>query len=138
MFVKNAIVNMDWEVEGFFESKRDDTFVAAAQEYETSSGTVCVFFKNGKSFLLYDDTTGAPMTREAFTELLHNLLDQYGPDFSFDEIPETCDSFIELSEGGPVDVDVAEAYNLDEYACQDIENRVDDLAGYISVEYTEM
>ena len=59
MFIKNAVVTMDWEAEGFFETKKDG-FVAAVHIYETEKFTCPVIFKGGVACMIWDDETEAP------------------------------------------------------------------------------
>ena len=138
-FIKNAIVKMDWDADGFYEHKAEGTFVAAVHLYDTSQGTkLAVIFKGGKAFLLFNTATGAPMTRDEFTEFLHNMVKEYGPDVDLEYADESCEVYIELSAGGGGDPDVAESYGLSDEDCSDISDRLADLSGYEYTEYTDM
>jgi len=138
-FIKNAIVKMDWDAEGFYEHKAEGTFVAAVQLYDTSKGNeVAVIFKGGKAFFLYNRDTESIMTRDEFTEFLHDMVTEYGPDVDFEYADESCEIYIELSAGGDVDPDIAESYGLSDEDCMDILNRIVDLSGYESVVYEDM
>lgn len=136
--VKNAIVNMDWEVENFFEHKADECFVAATQDYITNDGeTITVIFMIGRAFILNDEN-GSPISHDDFVPLLKKITDKYGSDFLPDEIDETADGYVELSTGGSVDSDMAEYFGLDAEVCLDIVERLEDLSGYIQTDYTDM
>lgn len=138
-FIKNAIVKMDWDADGFYEHKAEGTFVAAVHIYDTSKGNeIAVIFKGGKAFLLYNNDTDAIMTRDEFTEFLHDMVKEYGPDVDLEYADESCEVYIELSSGADVDPDLAENYGLSDEDCIDIMNRIADLSGYESVEYTDM
>lgn len=136
-YVRNAVVKMDWEREGFFESKKDTCFVAATELYETTGGDeICVIFKNNKAFLLYDEEAEGAMSREKFTEVLHDAIEEYGVDVDFSEIYE--DAYIEVCNGAEIDQDIADGYGLDDEVCEDIVARCDDLSGYEVITYEDM
>ncbi len=67
-YVKNEVVSMLWDAEGFFESKSDG-FIAAVHIYEGSKGSIPVMFKDGKAFVLLDPDTDMPTTREDLYEV---------------------------------------------------------------------
>lgn len=136
--IKNAIVKMDWDSEGFYEHKATDTFIAAVNEYSVPSGKLAVIFMNGKAFLLYDEETEAPVTRDDFTKFLHDMVDVYGPDVVLEDTDECAEIYIELSNGVEVDSELAESYGLSEEDCEDINARIEDLSGYTEVTYEDM
>lgn len=53
-FIKNDFVDMDWDAEGFFES-RENGFVGAVWIYEGSKGEVPICFHDGAAFLMVDE-----------------------------------------------------------------------------------
>lgn len=136
--IKNAIVKMDWEADGFIEHKAQGTFVAAVNEYDIAGGKLAVIFMNGKAFLLYDEEEGAPTTRESFIEFLHDMVEEYGPDVVLEDTDECAEIYIELSNGAGVDEDIASAYGLSDEQCEDILARIDDLSGYVETTYEDM
>ena len=136
MKVKNNVVKMDdWEVEGFFESKKDG-FIAAVKIYETSKGSMPVMFKDGKAFMLYDEDTQAPATRTELSRVLKSSVDEYGPDCVFEDLFE--DIYIEVSNGVAIEEDVAEMYGFSEEQCTNILDSIDDLSGYTETSWTDM
>lgn len=137
-FVKNAVVKMDWDAEGFYESKKEQSFIAAIHTYTTDYGEVPVIFMNGKACILWDPDYRRPVNRDEFTELLHDLVEDYGTEFSFEELEETAEAYIEVSTGGSVDDDVAAEYMLTPEIEDDIIARIDDLAGYFEIEEEDM
>lgn len=137
-YIKNAIVKENyWDADGFYEHKADNTFVAAVNIYDTTNGEkLAVIFQVGKAYLLNDTDYNRPVTRDEFTEVLHDLVTEYGSDFDIEEV--LPDNYIELSTGNDVDEDLAEEYGLDDEICADIEERIADLSGYVDVEYEDM
>lgn len=129
---------MDWDADGFYEHKATDTFIAAVNLYDTPKGELAVIFMNGKAFLLFDEETEAPVTRDDFTKFLHDMVEAYGPDVILEDTEECEDIYIELSNGVEVDPDMAELYGLSEENCEDIVNRLADLSGYIETTYEDM
>lgn len=136
--IKNAIVSMDWDADGFYEHKATDTFIAAVNLYNTPKGELAVIFMGGKAFLLFDEETEAPVTRDDFTKFLHDMVEAYGPDVVLEDTEECEDIYIELSNGVDVDPDMAELYGLSDEDCEDIVNRLADLSGYVETTYEDM
>lgn len=134
MFIKNAVVTMDWEAEGFFETKKDG-FVAAVHIYETEKFTCPVIFKGGVACMIWDDETEAPATREELKKVFAEIVKD-DPEAPIEEY--FPDNYIELSNGAEVFEDVAEFYQFTEEQKEDILNRVRDIMRYYVTEEEEM
>ena len=134
MFIKNAVVTMDWEVEGFFETKKDG-FVAAVHIYETEKFTCPVIFKGGVACMIWDDDTEAPATREELKKVFAEIVKD-DPEAPIEEY--FPDNYIELSNGAEVFEDAAEFYQFTEEQKEDILNRVRDIMRYYVTEEEEM
>ena len=128
MYVKNAVVNMDWEVEGFFET-HDDGFVAASQIYETPTGTHAVLFKDRVACFLIDSETGQPATRDELTKALKSLLQQGMLNDPLEDVfPE---EYAEIGmQGCLTNEDILDTYGFSDEQKQDVINRMDDLDNY--------
>lgn len=134
MFVKNAVVTMDWDAEGFFETKKDG-FVAAVHIYETEKCECPVIFKGNIACMIWDNETEAPATRDelkkAFAEIVKDdpeaPIEEYFPD-----------DYIELSNGAEVFEDVADFYQFTEEQRKDILARVSDILRYYVTEEESM
>ena len=135
MLIKNAIVKMDWDAEGFYET-RADGFVAAVNIYTTSNGEYAVMFKDGVAFMIFDDDTQAPAVRSELQSALKQVVDDAGASASMEEY--FPDNYIELCTGGEVDPDLAEMYGFSDEDCQDISDRLLDLSGYIDTVTEDM
>lgn len=135
MLIKNAIVEMDWDAEGFYET-RNDGFVAAVNIYTTSKGEYAVMFKDGVAFMIFDDDTQAPATRAELRSALKQVVDDAGAEANMEEYFPDC--FIELCTGADVDPDLAEMYGFSEEDCKDISDRLTDLSGYIDITVEDM
>lgn len=127
-YIKNEIVKMLWDAEGFFESKSDG-FIAAVHIYNGKKGDIAVMFKDGKAFVLIDPDTDMPTTREdlfAVTAECHkvgvNIEDEYE------------DSYAELCNGADYNLKCLEYYGLSSEDGEDILNRLNDLSVYWETE----
>lgn len=137
--IKNAVVKMDWDSEGFYESKKNGTFVAAVNVYKLSDDSdFPVIFIGGKACILWDPDYNRPVSRDEFTELLADLVKEYGDDLDLENIDITAEAYIEVSNGVTVDGDIVSEYGLDDEIQKDIINRIEDLSGYYVVEYEDM
>ena len=134
MFIKNAVVTMDWEAEGFFETKKDG-FVAAVHIYKTEKFTCPVIFKGGVACMIWDDETEAPATREELKKVFAEIVKD-DPEAPIEEY--FPDNYIELSNGAEVFEDAAEFYQFTEEQKEDILNRVRDIMRYYVTEEEEM
>ena len=126
--IRNNVVQMDWDAETFYESKKNG-FIAAIHQYEGSDGSqVPVVFSNQKAFLLVDDETGEPASVKEIFEAL-----QYANKLN-EPIDEVCvDNYVELSNSVTVEEDTMVAYGISLEYADDIINRLDDLSGYYAV-----
>ena len=135
MLIKNAIVNMPWDAEGFYETKADG-FIAAVHIYECEGKEVPIMFKDGKAFMIYDEDLGAPASRSELQKALKEAVKEDGPTVDMEEwFP---DDYIEISNGAEVDTDIADIYKLNGEQCKDIMDRLDDLSGYVDVSIEDM
>jgi len=135
ILIENAIVSMEWDKEGFYETKKAG-FVAAVHIYNTEKGVCPIIFKDNIAFMLYDEETEAPASREMVQKEMMALIKSGDINYSMEE--NFADDYIEVSSGIEVDPDVAEIYQLSEEDCKDILNRIKDLSGYYVTTYEDM
>lgn len=127
MYANNGVTKMPWLVDELINSK-DYGFVAAVKPYETENyGSVSVMFKDDHAFMLFNEAEEAPMSRdELLTELKkvvsdgNGLMEEYYPD-----------EYIELCGPDSMDMDIAEYYGFSEDDMVDIQQRIDDLMGFV-------
>ena len=134
MLVKNAVVTMDWEAEGFFETKKDG-FVAAVHIYETDKCVCPVIFKGSVACMIWDSETEAPATRDELKKVFAEIVKD-DPEAPIDEY--FPDDYVELSNGVEVYEDVADFYQFTDEQKEDILNRVRDIMRYYVVEEERM
>lgn len=135
MLIKNAIVKMPWDAEGFYETKNDG-FIAAVNLYDVNDDKIAVMFKGGKAFMIFDSELEKPASRDELQKALKEVVKSDGPDAEMEEwFP---DDYIELSTGATVNSDVAEMYGFTEEQCEDILNRLADLSGYVETTFEDM
>lgn len=126
-YVKNAVVNMPWEVENFYESKVNG-FVAAVHNYEIDGVTVGVAFQDGCAYVMPDDNGGYKVGKALERDIVvsgkegYSLMDYFGED--------GC--YLIAVAGGLVDS--GECLGLSEDDVTDIINRINDLSGYYQIE----
>lgn len=129
-YIKNEFVNMLWEADGFFESKKNG-FLGACHTYSGTKGDVTVMFANNRAFILLgedDEPAGVEDYFEAAKEA--NAAGAYMPDY-YEELR------IDLSEGVTVDEENLELYGLSPEDGEDIKRRLDDLAAYWEIHTIE-
>lgn len=135
MLVKNAIVNMEWDAETFYESKTKG-FVVAVHKYKNAEGEeVPICFRMGKAFYLFDNDTEKPATVEEFSKAISQIVKEDG---NFIDIADYFpDDYVELSDGYDVNEDTTSYLGLSSADNEDILARVKDLSGYYSDEEEE-
>lgn len=122
-YIKNEFVNMPWEADGFFESKKNG-FLGACHVYSGTKGDVVVMFADNRAFILLgedDLPAGVEDYFEAAKEA--NSAGALMPDY-FEDLR------IDLSNGVTVDEENLELYGLSSEDGLDIIARLDDLADY--------
>lgn len=126
MLIKNAVVKMPWQAEGFFETKKDG-FVAAVEIYETEKSECPVLFKKDVACMIWDDETEAPATLDELKKALAEIIKDDPEAPIEDYFP---DNYIEVSNGVEVYEDIADIYKFTPEQCKDIVARVRDIMGY--------
>lgn len=134
MFVKNAIVKMDWVVEGFIETKKGG-FVAAIHDYQTDYGTVPVVFMNGHAFCVWDEDEQRLSNMEEIKSVLKQC---YDGGLDFEETLTEQDAYVLVTDLSITNDYVKMEYKLSDEDLEDIENRIFDLKGYESEEVLEI
>lgn len=124
VLIKNDMVQMDWDAEGYFESKKAG-FLAATAIYSTDKGDVVVCFMEKKAFILIDSDTAIPVDRKEIQGAVKGCFEDEA--IMEDYVP---DNYVELCNGVTTETDIAAHYGLSEEDCQDIEARLEDLSGY--------
>lgn len=122
-YIKNEFVEMPWEADGFFESKKNG-FLGACHTYSGSKGDVVVMFANTRAFILLgedDKPAGVDDYFEAAKQA--NAAGAFMSDY-FEDLR------IDLSDSVSVDEENLELYGLSSEDGEDILNRLKDLSGY--------
>lgn len=126
--IRNGVVKMDWDAEGFFESKNDG-FVAAVHIYNTEEGSVAVCFMDRRAFVLLDVDTRKPCTREELYEAV-----KYVHNNSLTMEDAFQEDYVELLVGVEPIREVAFEFGLSEDDCDDMGKRGADLFVYYTKE----
>lgn len=136
-YIKNAILKRtDWRADGFYETKKEG-FVAAINVYTTPDGEEkAVMFKDGVAFMIWDDDTEAPATKEELEKALKAIIKEEGVKCRFEDY--FPDNYIELCNGVTCEQLLVDAHNLTKEICDDIIDRCKDLANYFEVVEEEM
>lgn len=130
--IKNGIVNMDWDAEGFYES-HESGFIAAVHIYDTPNGDLAVCFKDNRAFIILDLENEETVSREGLYKIIR------AEAVDGDDISECYpDEYVQLGDIVSVDEEVADVYGLSEADQQDILERLNDLSTYWEVEEVEM
>lgn len=123
MLIKNVVLKMPWQAEGFFETKKDG-FIAAVEIYETEKFSCPVLFKRGIACMIWDDDAEAPATRDEIQKVLKEIVKE-DPEADMEEY--FPDNYIEVSNGVEFESAVADFYGFSEEQQQDVLNRIADL-----------
>ena len=123
--IKNNVVKMPWEADGFLES-RTKGFISAIAVYEGSKGEVAVMFEHGRAFVMFQsEDDDAPMTK---TELVKAAKAAFKEEYSSYDYYE--DNVVELANTGSYRENLLSAYGLGEEDGEDMVNRLKDLSSY--------
>lgn len=126
-YVKNAVVNMPWEVENFYESKVNG-FVAAVHNYVVDGSTIGVVFQDGCAYVMPDGNGAYKIGKELERDIVvsakegYSLMDYFGEE----------DCYLIAMAGGLVDF--GDCLGLSEEDVDDIVKRIQDISGYYQVE----
>ena len=123
--VKNEVVSMDWNAEGFIETKKVG-FISAVHSY----GDVPVAFRDGK---IYTSVTEDGVTD--FKTLVDDIKSAHKRKDG--DYPEMYDDYVEIFDGGSFDEDNVVFLGLAEYE-DDMVERLNDLSGYWQIIETPM
>lgn len=119
--IKNDYVDMKWDAEGFYESKKNG-FVGAVWIYGEGDDARPVCFHNGKAFLLVDED--GYCSRDTIEDALREANN------GVEDIEDMFEEYyVDLGNLSYLNDDVLEMHGLSEYA-EDIEARLDDLSCY--------
>ena len=122
-YIKNEVVNMPWEADGFFESKKYG-FIAACHDYEASKGNVIVMFANGLAFILLD-SDDEPMSYADYFDCAKEACKAGSTPAGYYE-----DEMIVLGNSASVDSENLAIWGLSPEDGDDILKRLDDLGEY--------
>lgn len=122
--VKNNVVSMDWNAEGFIDHKREG-FIAAVHQY----GNTGVAFKDGVIYTFVDDE-GAYGFQDLVSDIKKAVKEKDG------DYPTYYQEYVEIHDGENF-TDNLEALGLEEYA-DDMIARLKDLSDYWVFEETPM
>ncbi len=127
-YVKNEVVNMLWDAEGFFESKTEG-FIAAVHIYEGTKGKIPVMFKDELAFVLLDPDTDMPTSREDLYAVTASCFKE-GTDVT-EEYEENYVNFANMNEYNATAISY---YGLTAEDGEDILRRLADLYDYWATE----
>ena len=122
--VRNGIVKMDWNADGFLESRKDG-FISAVKDYNG----IGVAFKEGKAYTLVSEE-GEKYTFQEVVEEIKRAYKKKDGDF-----PEFYDTYVEIYDGR--EFSNTEALGIQEFE-EDILNRLKDLEDYWAYEEETM
>lgn len=123
-YIKNDMVSMKWDAEGFYESKTDG-FIAAVHIYDTPNGRLAVTFKDNKAFIVLDTETDQPLDRASLYRLVREEFMEGTPIEDYYQ-----DEYVLLGTLTGVESEPAEYYGLDLSDQEDLLARMRDLSGY--------
>lgn len=135
VYVKNAIVSMKWDAQGFFESKTKG-FLGAVNIYQTEKGEIPVAFRGDTAFIVLDQDEQEPSSRSALLKEFQQMAKDNRMFESLEDI--FAEDYIELCVGEYTEEETGAIYGLTEEDMEDIKNRIKDLSGYYVVEVTDM
>lgn len=123
--VRNSIVSMDWDADGFIESKRLG-FISAVHCY----GDVPVAFRDGRVYTCVDGS-GSVISFGDMVKEIKNAVKSKDSDY-----PYYYEDYAEIYDGMEYDYDVLEFLGIRDYV-DDISLRLKDLGEYWSVVESE-
>lgn len=116
--VKNNMVDMQWDADGFVETKKMG-FIAAVHRY----GNVAVAFKDGKVYTHVDDD-GECIDFNALVKVIKNAVKERDDDY-----PDFYEDYAEIYDGREFMDETVTFLNLEDQK-DDILARLKDLSGY--------
>lgn len=122
--VSNNFVSMDWDSDGFVDSKKNG-FIAAVHKY----GDTVVAFYEGKIYThLNSEGTKSSLSMKDFVKVIkQNLVRK--PDYDY---PNYYEDYAEIYDGAEFNDCLADTLGLTEYK-EDMIARLQDLSGYWQV-----
>lgn len=123
VFIRNGIVNMPWEADGFFESKKNG-FLGACHVYSGEKGDIAVMFSDKHAYILLD-VNDEPAGVEDYFEAVKEANKAGSSAYVYFE--DVC---IEFSNGVESDDDVLAIYGLSHEDGEDMCKRLEDLSAY--------
>ena len=122
--IKNDFVDMDWDADGFFES-RENGFVGAVWVYEGTKGEIPVCFHEKEAFLMVDEE-GSVFSRDQIRSCLAEV--NRAGDIMSDYYQENYIKLGSVSEG--IDEDNVMLYGLTMEDAENIAERLGDVSCY--------
>lgn len=120
--VQNDIVSMDWDADGFIESKKAG-FIAALQTYNG----IAVVFKDGKIYThILDD--GTAMDAKSLVSAIKKAVKEDDSDY-----PEYYDDYVELFDGKEFEENNLSHFGIDLSNEADMLARLKDLDNYWNI-----
>lgn len=116
--VKNNVVELDWNAEGFIESKKEG-FISAVHLY----GEVAVAFRDGKIYTHISED-GECIGFDSLVATIKSAFKEKDYDY-----PMYYEDYVEIFNGESFEDDILESLNLTECKA-DMDNRIADLEGY--------
>ena len=124
--VKNDMVDMQWDADGFIETKKLG-FIAAVHKY----GNVAVAFKDGKVYTHIDED-GNTIDFDSLVKTIKSAVKKDDSDY-----PEFYDDYAEIHDGYEFSEGTVNFLGLGEFE-DDIEARLEDLSGYWNIVESDM
>lgn len=123
-YIKNDMVEMQWDAEGFYESKTEG-FIAAVHIYDTEKGQLAVAFKDNKAFIVLDTETEEPLDRASLYRLVR---EEFMEGMVIEDYYQ--DEYVQLGTLTEVNSETSEYYGLTPEDQKDLLARMRDLSGY--------
>lgn len=124
--VKNGMVDMPWDADGFIETKSAG-FIAAVHKY----GNVAVAFKDGKAYTHIDED-GNCLDFASLVKIIKTAVRKNDDDY-----PEFYDDYAEIFDGVDFADGTVNFLDIGEYK-EDIQARLEDLSGYWHIVESDM
>lgn len=116
--VKNNMVEMDWDADGFIETKKLG-FISAVHRY----GNIAVAFRDGKIYTHIDDC-GETIDFNSLVGVIKDAVKTKDDDY-----PYFYEDYAEIYDGVEFDESILNLLGIAEYK-EDMEDRLNDLSGY--------
>lgn len=128
--VKNDMVNMQWDADGYVETKSRG-FISAVHQYDGANGKVAVAFRDGKIYTCIDEDGDVIGFTDLVKEIKQAVKDK---DSSY---PAFYDDYAELFDGEEFAESTLNYLGIADEK-QDMLDRLEDLGGYWGVVETPM